>query len=363
MTLISHILTNKPRETAGNKTSKKYNYQKDLSLFLLIDKHNAGEDYVILLDFHDDLAVLDSETEPTKIDFYQIKTKDKQNWTIAALKKREEGKLSIIGKMYFNKVLFKDFVNSINFVSNASFSFKSLKDTTASLDKVKIRGIEMDDTDLQECDEGIKSEHSLTEAPEFGKYAVFHVSNLSHKDSSTHCIGALTTLINKLNPDNKINPELAYRQIFNEINRKTDFDSTTISFDKLKALINAKGISKALFEDILKKAGLYKSTQEEWEEVKSSLESNGIGYAEILKYKTGWSKMTAIILKETNNSLLLKLIDDLKSTTDVALNTGENSDLNIIQLADKIIADTAIENNLFDSYSLKSLVIKLLNEK
>lgn len=45
MSLTNIILNAKPKEEAGSSTSGKYDYQKDLSLFLLLKKHKSLDEY------------------------------------------------------------------------------------------------------------------------------------------------------------------------------------------------------------------------------------------------------------------------------------------------------------------------------
>ena len=106
MTLNEKLLKSQPREEAGSKTSRKYQFQKDLSLYILIQEHEKRDDYLFLFDFHEDLVIADSSTSPNLLDFYQIKSKDsKGNWTIKRLIRREKDKFSILGKLYNNKII------------------------------------------------------------------------------------------------------------------------------------------------------------------------------------------------------------------------------------------------------------------
>lgn len=360
MSLINQILTKRPRETSGSKTSRKYTFQKDLSLFLLIELHEKANNYAILFDFHDDLIILDSDTNPENIDFYQIKSNDRSTWSINSLIISEKDKFSILGKLYFNKLSFPDNTRSLNFISNTSYKFERLKDGSDSKSRSKINGIEMNDTDIAMCNSKIKDEHSLNENPIFENITTFHISPLSNKDSSSHCIGALSKLLNNLNPENKVNSVLAYNQIFNEINKKTNFDVAEVKFSELKDLIELKGISKNQFDEILKSAGLYKSTEEEWNDLKSTLEYLRIGYAEILKYRNAWRNMTATVIKERNNEPLLKVINQIDDLVDQTLRDKSMNGLSIVQLAEHISLN--IEKTIFDEYFIKCLIIKRLNE-
>ena len=145
---IEEIIKLKPREESGSKTARKYTFQKDLSLYLLLTNHEKTEDYVFLFDFHDDLVILDSEKKPRKMDFYQIKSKDSGNWTTRTLTKTKENKLSIAGKLYLNKINFNENTNSLNFISNSSFSLKKLVNGEDSLKRTIIQAYELDSSVL-----------------------------------------------------------------------------------------------------------------------------------------------------------------------------------------------------------------------
>ncbi|GAG02404.1 unnamed protein product, partial [marine sediment metagenome] len=67
-------LIQEPRENAGSKSSNRFDYQKNWALCKLLELHLSGRDYILVLDFHEDILVLDSEVDPKEIEFYQIKT-------------------------------------------------------------------------------------------------------------------------------------------------------------------------------------------------------------------------------------------------------------------------------------------------
>lgn len=361
MNLEQEIINLKPREESGSKTARKYTFQKDLSLYLLLTLHEKNEDYVFLFDFHDDLIVLDSARNPKKIDFYQIKSKDSGNWTAKTLTKKDKDKLSISGKLYLNKINFVKNTNSLNFISNASFSFKQLANGEESLKRSKIKAHELEKTIFKEFEDTIKDEHKIDGHTLFGELTNFYVTKLSNKDSSTHCLGELSKLINKINPENTINPELAYKQVFNEVSRQTENTFGDKSISNLGELIDTKGISKSQFVEFLEKAGLYKSVQQEWNEIKVSLESCGIGHIELMKYKKFWRDVTVTLIKDSNKIPLEKLIKDIEEVyeNELAIGMVDNSS-NLLTIINHCFSK--VSSNIYDDYFIKCLVIKVINE-
>lgn len=88
MTIDTKILSERPREESGSKTSRKYQFQKDLSLYILLKEHSNRDDYLFLFDFHEDLIISNSANTLKELECIQIKSKDKGNWTINDLTKQ-----------------------------------------------------------------------------------------------------------------------------------------------------------------------------------------------------------------------------------------------------------------------------------
>ena len=112
-------LTQKPADTSGASSGNRFSFQIDWAFSKLIELHRAGNDYLIFLDLHDDVVVANSETAPSTVDFYQVKTSKKKEWTEARLTYRKKGKsLSILGKLYAHKLSFPSNTGVAVFVSN-----------------------------------------------------------------------------------------------------------------------------------------------------------------------------------------------------------------------------------------------------
>jgi hypothetical protein len=114
----------KPREKAGARTAARFEFQANFSILKILDIHEAGDDYRAIFDHFDDLTILNSSSQPTCIDFFQIKGLSTGSWTIKRLVKEQTDKApprSIIGKMYKNAHDFAAHANSITFASNGMF--------------------------------------------------------------------------------------------------------------------------------------------------------------------------------------------------------------------------------------------------
>jgi hypothetical protein len=88
--VAERLLSHRPRETSGAPAVNRFGYQRTWALCHLLSLHEQPGDYVLILEFHDDILVLDDVSDPKLIDFYQIKTLGKGHWTKAALVRASE---------------------------------------------------------------------------------------------------------------------------------------------------------------------------------------------------------------------------------------------------------------------------------
>jgi hypothetical protein len=117
--LLERICTLEPRETAGPKNFDRLDFQTCWSLHLALARHLAGEGYAVGFELYDDIIHLDNPTAPTKVGFYQVKTKGKGKWRLEEILKPVP---SIAGKLLANYLAFQSETATLAFVSNAGFS-------------------------------------------------------------------------------------------------------------------------------------------------------------------------------------------------------------------------------------------------
>lgn len=221
MSKLAMKLTATPlREQAGARTAARLHYQSLVGLCLIFEMHGTKDDYAIVFEFHDDIAVLDSSTNPTKVSFYQVKTKQGSEWQLSHLLKQEAAKgkgasvklPSIIGKMYINADQFGEYVDHISFVTNAAMKF----------------GKGAVEFDLSACAEDeikklcaqIEIEFPL--APPVNTSLIkFKRTNLSLEDHDTHAKGKLSQFVVDHLGEVSFSLEALYRAVSDECRRKS----------------------------------------------------------------------------------------------------------------------------------------------
>ncbi|WP_169804497.1 dsDNA nuclease domain-containing protein [Sphingomonas pituitosa] len=146
MSLIKDLLTVPEREDGGRTAYDRFDYQTAWGLARLLELHSKGENYAVAFEFHDDIVALDDANNPTSATFYQVKTKDKGNWTLAELSRRDKAKdgfkPSFAGRMFDNVGRFGTAVTKLSLVSNQPLSIATETHGEASFSKVNSTKLE-----------------------------------------------------------------------------------------------------------------------------------------------------------------------------------------------------------------------------
>lgn len=92
-----------PDDNSGYSASNRFGYQKNWPVYKLLELELLGRDYMIVMDYHEDVIILDSSTKVENVDFYQVKTRSGNYWrptelTKTSINKNGEIIHSILGK-------------------------------------------------------------------------------------------------------------------------------------------------------------------------------------------------------------------------------------------------------------------------
>lgn len=363
MNLKDKLKTIKPRENAGSIASNRFDFQKNWAICKLIELSNQNEDFILAFEFHEDIIVFDSSDNPNFIDFYQIKTKNSGKFNLSALLKKQLQKKgdgsSILGKLFNNKLNFEEETRSLNLVSNTFFSFKDVQNSK----KGNICCDELRFEEKELITKAINSELKVSSIKDFIKLMNFNVTDLTIEHHNEITSSKLNKLIEqKFTADIKYNPSLAYRTIFDEINRRNNIEKIPSNFEEL---VKYKAVTKDDFDKFLNivitepnKIALLKS------KIFNVLDNNGINTAERTKLNSSWKDIEIELLK-INNSFF----DKTKNITHKIINDNQHLlNTNIINSIDVLYVqllknNTILKQNIYSEYFLKLLIlIEIYNE-
>jgi hypothetical protein len=270
-------LISKPQREKGGETGfERYDYQALWGLALIFEQHGAGDDYAIAFEFHDDILLMDSASEPTVARFYQVKTKNKGHWTLGDLTKRRPKKdnpserlPSHLGNLFANYIAFPDETASLNFVSNVPCEFLDAATGTHAFSDCSRQEFEKFLTKLQE-------EHpSATEST--ATLIHFVRADLSLHDTDAHLKGKLTDFITRVVGEIEYNPDTLYKAIVEECRTKSKFTGVIRSFDDL---VRHKSITRAQVESWLDHVR-QRQRSPEWADVSQNLALPAMELAEV----------------------------------------------------------------------------------
>lgn len=286
-TLLDRIVATPRRETGGSVAANRTDYQQSWAFCLLLTLHEQDKDYAVLLDFHDDVVVLDSGADPKEMEFYQVKSKSSGNWTISQLLACSKNELkagnSICGKMYANKVAFPQVTKSVNFVTNAPFKVR-LKDAAkdTEVDQFELKQLAQEISDRYA--EAIKQEHRLNGPPDEVP-TNFRREALPHQGHQDQAQGRLATFLEKQKPNGRFPVSAAFRAIASVIAKKTGDERKPANRDDMLLF---KAVTRANFAAMLADI-LTDNEADRWKDINAALLAENYPYGAVQRIRGAWN--------------------------------------------------------------------------
>lgn len=324
MGLGSDLVSTPMREHGA--TGDRYEFQAMWGLGLLFQWHDTKEDYAIVFEFHDDVALLNSSLEPSSIRFYQVKSKKtKGDWSLSDLLRRKKVKTengvrekpSHIEKMFDSIDKFKKSVVSVDFISNKMCDFYTKQNAYSFR--------ECGSEHFQKIVSSVKRAYPTATEAEISRLG-FEQTHLSLGDVITHTKGKLQAFIAEhLGDDIIFNPETAYRAIIDDCRRKANFQGDVTS---LQQAIRDKGITRANVEHWLDTIGK-SSRAPDWRDIASRLV---YPFAEERRIMQEYGIYRSAVLDLSNRAvqrIRMKITENLDSTVD-------DDELTLVDMVERI---------------------------
>jgi len=244
MSLAERLVQEPQRENSGETAAERFDYQALWGIALLLKLHYTRADYALAFEFHDDLILLDCESEPTKIQFFQVKTKGRGGWSVLDLTRRKVSQAdkqtlsaSILGKMYNNYLVFPDHTESLNFVSNADCTFISQEGEEVCLK-------DCSEADVLKLFEKLQVEYPGAKHSDLALIK-FIKARLDLNDSTGHLAGKVVQFIEEHIGDINYRPGHFLRLIATECRARSKY---TLPIRSFSDLIRHKAITRRQFE-------------------------------------------------------------------------------------------------------------------
>ena len=348
MSSLDQLAEIKPKENAGASSANRFDYQINWGLRKLLDMEQKDEDYIMVLDYHDDIVICNSDSQKDYIDFYQIKTKSDGSWTLPILcKRKKDNSHSILGKLILHTKIFEK-TRYLYFVTDSRIVFEDSKDYEqfSSL-KESSRG-------------GIKSRLNK----EFGDLnnvvydkLVFVQNQMHTNDYKNSMLGTLMRFL-KDKFDLTTDTQVVYDNLITELKRKNDYEN---SINDKKDLLDHKAVSHTEFRSYLEGLTILKSFQQIRDHAITDINSSkypndDLTFATMTSIKINFQKLESDLLDYSHDELR-RLIGFII----LALNENEveeNIDLDFWKYVCRIYDIVTKDYNNYQSFS--KLYIKTL---
>ena len=294
---LLQLLLQPPREVDGARVNNRMGYQKNWAIWKILTMHQEDRDYAVLLDYHDDVVVLEPSANPEHVDFYQIKTTTEPHWTCGDLLRSDGPSGCIFSKMCINIIKFKAYARLVALVSNKSFGLKvggKAADASTQLNAT--------DIDAEEFDKLVERAHNelVSEGPidpeEARRVIQFIVADLPLENQHLFIIGKVASCLAHVFSncrDQRFDVKQVYDRLYSEVERCTKFEN----LEKIRSpsdLLAFKTITRNDITDTLKAFDPRLEPEQAFKSVETSLQRLGYSDSRISHFRREWRKYAAL---------------------------------------------------------------------
>lgn len=248
-------------ETGGGHNQKGVDFQRAWALSRMFELEESGaDDFLILFEAVQDVAELDSATDPSAIRVYQVKKKDRGEWEWSHLTrlpspatKRRAGKTtnvikdSPIGRLYSAVLAFKELKSSGAFLSNSGCNLPLANgDNAATSVTCDLSQLEAGHLELLKA--GLESLHEA--GASLANPNLIRVEKVPiHPDApATHLQGVAVAFLNKRSPRHAGQAKSLVDALLAEVGPLGAKTDSCLSFAELR---RQRGYSREQFADAL----------------------------------------------------------------------------------------------------------------
>lgn len=235
-------------EKGGASATLGFTFQQWWATLTAVERLASTGDFAILLEFKEDVAILDSPTTPTTVEFCQVKKSEREGaWSLKDLHRRGR-KLkdapgyepSILAKLYRRKVEFTGHPTTLRFVSNVGFKLPNEQDQHAQAGDTCLDSLAEEQAKLVCAD--VRDQLNLEEGQVDLACLHVHQTNLPIREQERYVGGTLTTLVTGGHlPIPLMHTTIAARMLASEVQQRASETSYARSFAELQPRLLSRG--------------------------------------------------------------------------------------------------------------------------
>lgn len=250
---LSRLASIQPSDTAGATAKNRFDYQRDWILCRMLELYETGHDFIVVCDYHDDVLVLDADPACASVDFFQVKTKAADRFTVGRLLNRKKLKdgagHSILGKLYAHRFTFAGVVGSTTLVTNLHPRMQAAVPPSIE-DRVRWTVIDLASDVQNMIKDKLADELASLGTVMLDDSLKFETTPLPVAGHDTFARGLLAEFLHRLDGHGE-HPVLAlYRAVVDEIDRRSGREG---AFETSSDLVEHKCVTRSMFEVVLRR--------------------------------------------------------------------------------------------------------------
>lgn len=364
MSSLDILAGTKPKENAGPRAANRFSYQVNWGLKKLIELETNDEDYVMIFDYHDDIVVCNSDKQSNFMDFYQIKSKASDNWTLSLLNKTpaessdddedkiDTGKttipkMSILAKLLIHTKVFEH-TRGLYFVTTSKLAKSIYKKTNDIVEFSKL-----EDNSQKTIKENVEKEIGKLD-DECYKKLFFIQNQMSVNSYQETMIGVLTKFLKEKFNTTATDIGVVYDNIISQLTAKNNYEPEINSKDNL---LSHKAISHKDFRNYLNGLTYLRSFDEIVEKIIKELSDCSIPFHEKHQVKKCLHTISTE-LKDYENDELQRLL--VLTNSKLELMQPNEHDIDLWAYVNRIFDIVQLEYNNYKEYPelyIKSLIL------
>lgn len=240
---LENIITSSTKEIAGSRTKNRLTIQISYAIQLIMEFYST--DFVVMMDYIEDVAVISNPDDPSSIHMYQIKTKsaDKQ-YRLSAVIKDEW-----FQKLYDNALKYNDYLGSASLVCNtdivSSKGSEIFPNEKTALNDVSIQN------NIKKIKEAIAADQEIDVNSVDLSDFYFIRSSLSTKGHKEEVEHQFEDFLLKLESNLQVaTVKSIYKLLYSELDEKFNHEISEDCTD-INEIFNKKGFSSANIKNII----------------------------------------------------------------------------------------------------------------
>lgn len=240
-----------PNDSAGSRAKNRFDFQRDWILCRILELYEAGRDFIVVCDYHDDVLVLDADPACANVEFYQVKTDAADRFTITRLTNRAKLKggqaPSILGKLYAHRFRFSGIVGCTTLVTNFHPRLTAASPPRIE-DRTRWTFVELAAEDQASISTSLSNEFSGLGSVTLDETFAFEATPLPVSAHDTFARGLLADFLHRRDGQVEHPVVALYRAVVDEIDRRSGEEG---SYTSTADIVDHKCITKSTFETVL----------------------------------------------------------------------------------------------------------------